>query len=205
MRRLIEQHPLRRGAHPTRELGMCAMEMVAWLAGEPHSDEPSCTCPVLAALVRACNDTLSDEARNRHLRPLLPLLVNTRGSAACERARGLLAQDVLVRKLTPALLRQKRRHEEANLLASLPPIETTEALRAALRAMEHYARDQHAAMWVLQRSLDDVAPARFVAGVVQVAKALNDDATWLIVVDLIAAMARYGRAAEQRAASESAD
>jgi hypothetical protein len=202
MRRLIEQHPLRRGAHPTRELGMCAMEMVAWLAGEPHSDEPSCTCPVLAAFVRACNDILSDDARIRHLRPLLPLLVNTRGSAACERARGLLAQDVLVRQLTPALLRRQHRHEEASLLASLPPIESTEALRAALRALEHYARDQHAAMWVLQRSLDGVAPARFVAGVVQVAKALNDEATWMVVCGLIETMARYGRSAEQRAAAE---
>ena len=36
-----------------RKNDLCAMEMVAWLAGEAHSDEPECACPVLAAMVRA--------------------------------------------------------------------------------------------------------------------------------------------------------
>ena len=96
MQRLIERHPLRRGAHPSRDDGMCAMEMVAWLAGEEHSDEPVCACPVVAALVRASNDAMTDDARNRYLRPLVPQLVNSRGSAADERVRGLLAIDRLV-------------------------------------------------------------------------------------------------------------
>ena len=29
---------LSRGAHASREKGVCAMELVAWLAGEKHSD-----------------------------------------------------------------------------------------------------------------------------------------------------------------------
>ena len=73
MKRLKEQVPLQRGSHPSREDGMCAMEMVSWLAGEAHSDEPRCTCPVLAALVRACNDAMGDAARNLHLQPLVLL------------------------------------------------------------------------------------------------------------------------------------
>ncbi len=193
--RLIDQHPLRRGAHATRNDGMCAMEMVAWLAGEPHSDEPGCACPVIAAFVRACNDSLHDEGRNRYLRPLVPQLVNTRGSAATERARGLLVIDALVRHLVPAWLRRHRRHEEAGLLAGLPPVHDTENLRIALRALEHYARDQHAARWVLQRALEGTAPARYVAGAVQVAKALNDAVTWQFLVARIESMADCDRPA----------
>ena len=101
---------------------MCAMEMVAWLAGEPHSDEPRCACPVLSAFVRAVNDSLADDARNRFLRPLVPQLVNSRASVAVERQRGLLVLDALARQLVPAWLRRHRRPEEAELLAALPPL-----------------------------------------------------------------------------------
>lgn len=196
LQRLIDQHPLRRGAHPSRDDGMCAMEMVAWLAGEPHSDEPRCACPVLAALVRAINDSLSDEARNRYLRPLVPQLVNTRGSAADERRRGQVLLDGLVRELVPAWLRRHRRHDEAQLLAALPPVRGQDTLLAAHRAVAHYARDLHAAVWVLQRAVEGVAPARFVAGAVQVARALNDVATWTLVRDLVVRMVEAPRAAD---------
>lgn len=191
--RLIDQHPLRRGAHPTRDDGMCAMEMVAWLAGEAHSDEPRCACPVIAAFVRACNDALHDEARNRYLRPLVPQLVNTRASAAAERVRGLVVVDAMVRQLVPAWLRRHHRHAEATLLAALLPVRDVETLRAALRAVEHYGADQHAARWVLQRALDGVPPARYVAGAVQVARALNDVPTWTAMVGVAEAMAKVGR------------
>ena len=40
---------LKHGSHTTFAQGLCAMEAVAWLAGEKHSDRPSCTCPVIAS------------------------------------------------------------------------------------------------------------------------------------------------------------
>lgn len=195
MERLIQQHPLRHGAHPTREDGMCAMEMVAWLAGEPHSDEPRCACPVIAAFVRACNDALpSDQARDRQLRPLVPQLVNTKGSAALERARGLLVVDALVRRLLPQALLRLHRHDEAVLLGALPAIVDDDALRAALRAVETYAPQQHAARWVLQRAVEGAPPARYVAGAVQVVRRLGDPAAWSVAVATVQAMAQLGRA-----------
>lgn len=200
--RLIEQHPLRRGAHTTRTDGMCAMEMVAWLAGEPHSDEPRCACPVIAAFVRACNDTLHDDARNRYLRPLVPQLVNTRGSAADERARGLLVCDALVRTFVPAWLSRHHRAGEAALLTALPALVDAETLRAGHRALEHYSLELHAARWVLQRAVDEVPPARYVAGAVQVVRALNDRTTWTHVVELIESMARHCRRAADPAAHD---
>ena len=33
---------LDKGAHDTREDGVCVMEAVAWYAGEDHSDAPAC-------------------------------------------------------------------------------------------------------------------------------------------------------------------
>jgi hypothetical protein len=204
MQRLIDQHPLQRGAHATRGDGMCAMEMVAWLAGEPHSDEPTCACPVIAAFVRACNDAMGDAARNRYLRPLVPKLVNTRASDTIERRRGLVVVDALVRQLVPMWLRRHQRADEARLLTELPTIAATEDLRASLRAVEHFVADQHAARWVLQRAIDGLPAARFVAGAVQVARALNDGATWSLVVAVLERMVAVGQEAPPRCAADEA-
>lgn len=167
---------------------MCAMEMVAWLAGEEHSDEPSCACPVVGAFVRACNDSMNDEQRNRLLRPLVPYLVDSRRNAAVERARGYVVVDDLVRNLLPAWLRRHRRAEEAQLLADLPPVQRLDDVRTALRAVEHFARDQHATVWVLQRALEGTPPSRYVAGAVQVARALNDGSAWEATARMVARM-----------------
>ncbi len=202
MHRLIDQYPLRRGSHPTRNDGMCAMEMVAWLAGEPHSDEPECACPVIAAFVRACNDTMGDAARSRCLRPLVPMLVNTRSTPAREAERGLLVVDALVRRLVPEALRRQRRSDELRLFAQLPAITDQEGLQAAARVLELFAPGQHAARWVVQRSLEGVAPARYVAGAVQVARALGNPAAWAIVTETIVLMAQNGCAAASLAATD---
>jgi hypothetical protein len=204
MQRLIHQHPLQRGAHPTRDDGMCAMEMVSWLGGEAHSDEPRCSCPVIAAFVRACNDAMGDEARNRHLRPLVPQLVNTRRTAEVERARGMLVLDDLVRTLLPVWLRRQGRRDEETLLASLPPVRTLDDVRAVLRAIETFVPDHSASRWVLQRAIDGLPPARYVAGAVQVERAMNDTATWSLAADLVLRMARAGSEAEPRLAEGTA-
>lgn len=193
MHRLIEQFPLERGAHPTRSDGMCAMEMVAWLAGEPHSDEPQCACPVIGALVRACNDVMDDDGRTRYLRPLVPVLVNSRSGASVERARGLLVLDTLVRQLVPAALRRQRRGAEAEVFAALDPITTLEHLAPVARALDHFGSGLRAARWVVQRAREGMPPARFVAGAVQVARVCNDAAAWRQVVELVGKMAAVGR------------
>jgi hypothetical protein len=196
MHRLIEQHPLQRGAHDSRDGGMCAMEMVAWLAGEEHSDEPRCACPVLGAFVRACNDAMGDAARNQYLRPLVPQLVGTRASAAVERRRGMVVVDGLVRTLAPARLRRDRLFAEAKLLADFAPVERLEDVRAALRAVEHYGRGQHATVWVLQRVLEGLPPARYVSGAVQVARSLPAATTWPTLVTWIERMVAVQQSAE---------
>ncbi|MCK5945532.1 MAG: hypothetical protein KAI24_26315 [Planctomycetes bacterium] len=190
MQRLIEQYPLQRGSHPSRDDGMCAMEMVAWLAGEAHSDEPQCACPVLAAMVRACNDVMSDEARNQHLRPLVPQLVHSRRTAAVERARGLIAIDFMVRGLLPRWLERRGRRDDAQVLRQLAPIERLEDVRAARRVLDAFVPQQRAAFWVIDRALEGQPAPRYVAGVVQLARSLNLGGVWAEMAALAERMVR---------------
>jgi hypothetical protein len=112
------------GSHSSLEDGMCAMEAVSYVAGEPWSDAPQCACPVIAAFVRAWNDGLpSDADRDRLLKPLIPRIVGTRSTPHVEERRAYLALDWLVRVYTPAwldLVESLRPHAQA--LRDLPEI-----------------------------------------------------------------------------------
>ena len=110
---------LARGKHDEGE-AMCAMEAVAWLAGEPWSDAPQCASDVIAAFVRSWNDALPDADRVRLLLPLLPDVIGTRTTDADDETRAWMATDWLVRVNAPAWL---------DLTPSL------EAHAAALRAL----------------------------------------------------------------------
>ncbi len=98
---------LKHGAHSSPEDGLCAMEAVAFLSKEKHSDAPSCACPVISAVVRDWNDSISDDdTRTRLLRPLLPRLVGTRvGGDEVLLERMWMVIDWQIRTYVPAFLR----------------------------------------------------------------------------------------------------
>lgn len=142
---------LTKGSHVTRDAGVCAMEMVAYLAGEKHSDSPACTSPVLAAFVRAWNDAIpDDETRTRLLKPILPRLIGTAASPAVEQRRADLAFDWCVRVSTPAWLRLAKLDAEADALSSLPPLLDRSAVIAAQAAIAS-AQTRAAAAWAAPR------------------------------------------------------
>lgn len=64
------------GRHASPSEGGCFMEIASLLAGEPWSDYPRSTDPVLALLARAVNDYVSDAGR-RALVPMIPAVVGT--------------------------------------------------------------------------------------------------------------------------------
>ncbi len=68
---------LGRGSHIERENGVCAMEAVAWLAGESHSAFPLCACPVISRYVIILNDRLGSDERQL-LKPYLTRIIGTR-------------------------------------------------------------------------------------------------------------------------------
>ncbi len=166
------------------------MEMVAWLAGEPHSDEPACACPVIGAVVRCFNDAMpTDAARERWLRPLVPTVVNTRTDVRSEHARAWLVADRAARVLAPAILRRSDRHADAHALAIAPALRT----RAdALAVLQHLAHPEvKAARWVVQRAAEgELPPQLWVAGVVWAGREIGGAAGWNAVVDVVRAMVR---------------
>ena len=66
----LDNLTLLHGTHESAADGVCLMEAVAWLAGEPHSDHPACSDVALAAYGRSLNDRLEDDERQL-LKPLV--------------------------------------------------------------------------------------------------------------------------------------
>ena len=106
---LVSTLALGKSSHPATDTptdgSLCVMEAVAYVAGEPWSDHPTCACPVIAAFLRAWNDGLpSDADRVRLLSPMIPRLVGTKSTPAVEERRAYLALDWLIRVYTPTWL-----------------------------------------------------------------------------------------------------
>ena len=93
---------LANGAHASFEEGACALEWVAYIANEGHTDAPECASSVLRRFTINLNDSWSQEQRQK-LIPFLPRMVGTAGDGQDE-ARSCLALDWLIRTYTPAWL-----------------------------------------------------------------------------------------------------
>jgi len=160
------------GSHKSREEGMCLMEAVAYVAGEPHTDRPQCVCPVLAAFGRAWNDALDDEARNRLLKPFIPRLIGTRSTVEVEYRRTFMATDWAVRVAAPVWLRAAGLDDEAASLEALHPLTSAGGCLSAA-SMIAQVRDAARAAW----DAAGAAAAGDAAGAVAV------DATWAAGVE----------------------
>lgn len=144
--RLSQITALHHGAHSPSDAQMCAMEAVAFVAGEPWSDHPQCASPVIGAFMRAWNDGLPDDERNALLLPLISRLVGTRGSQALEERRSLMAADWLVREHTPAWLELAGLKDQSAMLRALPEI-TSMAQVPSIRGPLEAVRKGAAAAW----------------------------------------------------------
>ena len=72
---------LARGSHNGPIEGMCIMELVSFMAGEPFSDKPDCADPVIATLLVHLNDSVPDDDRQRLL-PFYSRVLGSRGTGA---------------------------------------------------------------------------------------------------------------------------
>ncbi|MCA8942591.1 MAG: hypothetical protein KDB80_08560 [Planctomycetes bacterium] len=187
---LHERIPLLPGKHPTREHGMCAMELVAWLAGEEHTDQPECTCPVLGSVVRTFNDVVPDtDTRNRYVRPLVPRLIHTVADEATQRRRAFLALDTAVRFFAAMSLAAAGKIDAAESINALPEV-TDEATAAdAAAALERHGRTVHAAWWTAARAAEGHRVELWIGGVVHAARATR---TWQGMRRLVESMIDLG-------------
>jgi hypothetical protein len=151
---------LLRWSHDSPEEGLCPMEMVSFLEGLAHTDEPDCTCKVITAYVHRVNDMLGDD--RQRLIPYLSRLVGTVSEEhQADRVEIVLrfTLSTLVplavdckryRRCAPALaafnaardLKTARRH-----LGTLSILIESNILDALMRALSNYfkARDRGAA------------------------------------------------------------
>ena len=143
----LESLILKSGLHLEQSREMCIMEAVAYVAGEPWSDHPTCASPVISAFLRSYNDLVSDQVRQT-LKPFIPRLIGTAASESVERRRALMATDWMVRVHTPAWLRLAGLTADADALAGLPEITDTAqfpSIKAPLEAARSNANAAGAA------------------------------------------------------------
>ena len=140
--------PIKSGSHPSGiQNGMCIMEAVSYVAGEPWSDTPECACPVIGSFLRSWNDSIPDTTlRTKIMAPLIAKLVGTKATAEIEHRRSLMAADWLVRTHTPAWLRLAGLNAQAEALAGLPEI-TAMAQVPSIRPAIEAVRKDAAAAW----------------------------------------------------------
>jgi hypothetical protein len=125
----MNEYRLSPGAHETPDEGRCVMEWAAWIAGEPHSDQPVCVDSGrrrVPAVMERC-------ARRRDA----PAAAAVRGPRDRDRddgrslERSFMCFDWLVRVHTPAWLELAGLAGHANALRGLPPIIDREGVRRA--------------------------------------------------------------------------
>ena len=171
---LLDGISLESGAHTTFDDGHCAMEVVAWLAGEAHTDAPSCASPVLRRYTIRLNDRWSTEQR-QSLKPFLRRMVGT-GGDGLDDARVAIATRMLCTDLLGPWLRLAGMDERADALTSLVAA-TPEELRRVLRGIRNEAwRRRDASRDQLKAKILERLKARGIPVAVAVAAADADAA-----------------------------
>jgi len=122
---------------------MCIMSLVAFLAGEDHSDAPGCASPLIQAFAVRINDSMPYEMRQR-LKPFAPRIIGTNDGRDRERA------EVLYRMFAVGLLPET---------ADSPlngPTARRGGLLSVLRGLWRWLRkDDHERLLACARSDDD--------------------------------------------------
>ena len=134
----LETLELKRGNHKSSEDGLCAMEAVAYFAGEPHTDRPKCASPVLTMYVQKLNDSMDDETREK-LKPYIMRLIGTNNGKEQEQERAKVLAWAAVTEFAPFALEKSGLTEGAARLRNLPLYDWAAAAKAA-EAAEAAAR-----------------------------------------------------------------
>ena len=192
MHHLIVNFPVRHGSHQSFDEGMCAMELVAFLAGEPHSDGPACASPVIAAFVRAFNDVIpNDSGRSYYLRSWIPKLINTVAEEAIEEQRATVVIDFMVRTMLPLKLMAEGSPDSAREFAELKPIKTrTGVILAGLAVRQEEGYDRIAA--AIKLASRDRAPATWVPSAAKMIQDLGTPAAFDLGTRLIGRLIKVG-------------
>ena len=151
----LDEIKLESGSHQNFEKGVCAMELVSYLADEPFSDHPKCVSPVVGQFLRSWNDALDDEGRQK-LKPYLARAIST-SSDGRDEERAWLLTDWLVRVCAPAWLELAGVKDSPAALRALPPLTSAEAARSAQPTIGKARQDRAAARDAARDAAGDAA------------------------------------------------
>ncbi len=131
----IDEIKLAVGSHTSPNDGLCFMEMVAFFAGEKHSDKPDCACPVLGAYGIALNDRMPADVRDQLLKPLVPLVAGTRDKAS-EQKRVEFLTLWETNKVLPIVLRDRGFNDHARACEQATSLNEARAAANAANAAD---------------------------------------------------------------------
>lgn len=136
------------------------MEAVAFVAGEPWTDQPACACPVITQAMSTWDCWLpQSQDRDRLFKPLIPRIVGTRSTAMAQEYRSRMAADWLLRELAPAWLHAARLDEHAKTFQALPDL-TEASIPDSLTSALHAVNQQvdAAVQRLIQDSKNNLCP-----------------------------------------------
>ena len=110
------------GTHSSREVGLCVMEIAAWIAGEPHTDGPECVCPTINRVLVAWNDTIRNpQNRKALMNNLVPVVIGTTQGPEAAMERHYFALNRVITHQLPVWLREAGLHSQAYALSKAAP------------------------------------------------------------------------------------
>jgi hypothetical protein len=170
---MIIDYTLRHGSHESPQHGLCAMEWVAYLAGEKHSDYPSCVDLALRGFAIGLNDNLPDDLRQQ-LRPYLVRMIGTADDGRSEERRYAVADWAIH---VPAAQAQVRvgRNDLAEKLRAIPEVRDVISALEAGRVARGVAHP-HAHADAAAHAAVAAAHAAVAAGIARAARAASDAA-----------------------------
>jgi hypothetical protein len=183
---------------------MCAMEVVAWIAGEPHSDHPQCASPILTSFCIRINDRWKDDERQLLL-AVIPKLVGTRGDDARHKRQAFAIVNGHIREIVASVLDARNWNDLGDRLRACAPIVNVETARAAkvvCAEVRDEARKRRSA--AASASADDAADADAYASAAAAASDAAASAAYAADAAAYDAAAYADAAAADAAASASA-
>lgn len=136
---------LHSNSHMNFGAGHCAMELVAYVTGSNHTDNPVCTSPLITDMTQAWNDSFekNTKARTIAIKPILPLIIGTRTDGNDEGKRMAMTVDWAVRVQLPAWLRFAGYGAVATQVEALPEIRTPIAIDYAIQLIRDEMGEFH--------------------------------------------------------------
>jgi hypothetical protein len=129
---------LSHGSHENFGPELCFMEMTAFIAGEPHSDNPECASPVLTAYGIGLND--AGQQFRDVLTPIVPQMIGTRNDELePERLEYLIFN--VARRILPIVLKEV---VDPALVEAIVKASTYADLESAADAAAHAAHAGYA-------------------------------------------------------------